>query len=145
MAREADIILVFCWAHVRRDFLSIANKWPQQEEWANEWVELIGNLYHLNNSRLEKVDQPEFNARDKKLRQAVDEMAQKMETERQDENTHHACKKVLDSLDNHWDGLTVFVDHPNFLWTTTKRKGNCAVLSWVVKIITDPVPNGAVD
>jgi len=88
------IQLLICWAHVRRDFLS------------------LGKLYHLNNSRLEVVDKPEFAERDNKLREALDEMGQKMETERQDENTHHACKKVLDSLDNHWDGLTVFVDHP---------------------------------
>ncbi len=28
------IILAFCWAHVRRDFLDAARKYPELEEWA---------------------------------------------------------------------------------------------------------------
>ena len=45
-----------------------------------------------------------------------------MEVERLDENTHYACKKVLDSLDNHWDGLTVFVDHPEIPMDNNKAE-----------------------
>ena len=32
--------------------------------------------------------------------------------EKQDETLHREQRKVLTSLQNHWDGLTVFVDHP---------------------------------
>jgi transposase len=32
------------------------------------------------------------------------------------------CKKVLDSLDNHWDGLTVFVDHPELPMDNNKAE-----------------------
>ena len=52
MARQLDfIILAFCWAHVRRDFLDAGKKYPNLEEWALSWVEKIGELYHINNLR----------------------------------------------------------------------------------------------
>ena len=28
------IVLAFCWAHVRRDFVTLARTWPDQEDWA---------------------------------------------------------------------------------------------------------------
>ncbi len=108
-----NIILAFCWAHVRRDFLGVAKDWPHQEEWAMEWIEAIGNLYHLNKKRLEVLDEPEeFTKRDLQLRDAVDEMERKRESELAEANIHPARKKVLVSKREHWDGLTVFVDHP---------------------------------
>jgi len=123
MAKGCDIVLVYCWAHVRRDFLAVSCNWPQHSDWAMQWVASIGKLYHLNNSRLEVVEQPEkFAERDEKLRRAVDEMAEKMQTQRRDETTHYACKKVLDSLDNHWSGLTVFVDHPELAMDNNKAE-----------------------
>ena len=52
MARTLGLLLAFCWAHVRRDFLTLAQGYPQLEAWAPAWVELIGTLYHLNDARL---------------------------------------------------------------------------------------------
>jgi transposase len=52
-----SIILAFCWAHVRRDFLDAARKYPDLEDWALCWVEKIGELYHINNRRCELFDQ----------------------------------------------------------------------------------------
>lgn len=49
---NAAIILAFCWAHVRRDFLKIAAGYPVLKEWALDWVAEIGTLYHLNHQRL---------------------------------------------------------------------------------------------
>jgi len=46
------IILAFCWAHVRRDFLDLALKFPVLEKWALAWVDEIATLYHLNHQRL---------------------------------------------------------------------------------------------
>lgn len=34
MAKVLQIVLAFCWAHVRRDFLKVASSWPQYESWA---------------------------------------------------------------------------------------------------------------
>jgi len=108
-----NIILAFCWAHVRRDFLGVAKDWPQHETWATKWVDDIGNLYHLNTLRLKVLDQPEaFAERDRDLRDALEQMAQKRDSQLKEKGIGSACKKVLESLKNHWKGLTVFVDHP---------------------------------
>ena len=50
-----DLILAFCWAHVRRDFLKAARSWPELESWMFTWVEDIRALYRLNQARLEPV------------------------------------------------------------------------------------------
>ena len=66
------IVLAFCWAHVRRDFLATARSWPDQEAWAMDWVERIGELYRLNDQRLEvRDDAAAFAAADGALRAAV--------------------------------------------------------------------------
>ena len=44
--------LAFCWAHQRRDFLDLANSYPESSAWALQWVDRIGNLYYLNAVRL---------------------------------------------------------------------------------------------
>src|SRR5512142_1987559 len=51
--KAGTIVLAFCWAHVRRDFLTVARSWPDQEAWALGWVERIGALYACNDRRLE--------------------------------------------------------------------------------------------
>ena len=48
------IVLAFCRAAcVRGDFLAMVRSWPDQEAWAMGWVERIGELYRLNDQRLE--------------------------------------------------------------------------------------------
>jgi transposase len=113
MVKINGIILAFCWSHVRRDFLGMAKDWPQQEAWAMEWVEAIGHLYHLNALRLEILDDPEtFAKKDQDLRDAIEKMERQYKAERDSVDIHPARRKVLESLKNHWEGLTVFVDHP---------------------------------
>lgn len=51
------IILAFCWAHVRRDFLDAGRKFPDLEDWTLSWVKKIGELYHINESRCDEFDQ----------------------------------------------------------------------------------------
>src|SRR5437763_1549415 len=47
-----ELILAFCWAHVRRDFLKAARSWPELEGWMFTWVVDIRELSHLNATRL---------------------------------------------------------------------------------------------
>jgi transposase len=113
VAKATLILLAFCWSHVRRDFIDLANSWPQQQDWAFQWLEDIRRLYHLNYLRLEVLSQPSlFVQRDRHLRTALKEMVQKQECQLREPTLHPACQKVLQSLKNHWQGLTVFVDHP---------------------------------
>jgi transposase len=107
------IVLAFCWAHVRRDFLTVARSWPDQEAWALGWVERIGALYQLNDARLKvRADAAAFATADGALRAAVTAFGTRGEAELGEPGVHPARRKVLESLGNHWTGLTVFVEHP---------------------------------
>jgi len=47
--------LSYCWAHVRRDFIDIQKKFPNNKmlcKWAEECVEKISALYKINNERI---------------------------------------------------------------------------------------------
>ena len=39
-----DLILAFCWAHVRRDFLKAARSWPELDRWMWAWIDDIREL-----------------------------------------------------------------------------------------------------
>jgi transposase len=107
------IVLAFCWAQQRRDFLDVARAWPQLEDWGLGWVALIRELYQLNDKRVEVIDQPkEFAVADQQLREQVTAMAKHAEAELAEPQLHPAKKAVLESMGNHWTGLTVFVEHP---------------------------------
>jgi transposase len=114
------ILLAFCWAHVRRDFLDSARAWPELAVWMHTWVEAIGKLYHLNAQRLEVWDEslplasqsPSFQARHLALTDSLTAMATKRDLVLAEPKLHPIKKKVLSSLYTHWSGLTVFLDHP---------------------------------
>lgn len=107
------IVLAFCWAHVRRDFVTVARTWPEQEGWALGWVERIGQIYRLNDQRLAVGEEPAlFAAADAQLRAAVTALEAQGASELTNPALHPARRKVLESLGEHWTGLTVFVEHP---------------------------------
>ena len=107
------IVLAFCWAHQRRDFLDVARSWPQLEEWGLGWVQRIRELYQRNDQRLEVIDQPKaFAAADQGVREQVAKMEQQAKAALAEPQLHPAKRHVLESMGNHWTGLTVFVEHP---------------------------------
>lgn len=111
--KSGTIVLAFCWAHVRRDFLGVARSWPEQQTWALAWVEQIGELYHLNDERRKvRRDASAFAKADGALRQAVKQFGERGQSELRAADLHPARRKVLESLGDHWTGLTVFVEHP---------------------------------
>jgi transposase len=111
--KRGQIVLAFCWAHVRRDFIKVAQTWTDQESWGLAWVERIGQLYALNDARLAVREEPgKFAAADAALRAGVTALGAQGEAELTDAHLHPARRKVLHSLGDHWTGLTVFVEHP---------------------------------
>ncbi len=148
---NAAIILAYCWAHVRRDFLDLALKFPALEKWALTWVEEIAKSYHLNHQRLTHWDQNLPLAQqsvlfDQAQKLLTDQMqlinnrsiqlllADKSATNSsettvqqspsikgagevdapalQPDQLHEAQRNVLISLQNHWQGLIIFLTHP---------------------------------
>ena len=55
---------------------------------------------------------PTIAAAEQHLREHVAQLVQRRDAELQQPDLHPACKKVLTSLQKHWSGLTVFLDHP---------------------------------
>ncbi len=139
------ILLAFCWAHVRRDFLDAGRAFSELQEWALQWKERIGTIYHLNQLRLEQWDpqrtldeQSEafgqhHQALQTRLQQLHDEASAvvapttaTVPTEPSEvseaapsapvvalsKGAQNQQKKVLQSLLEHWPGLSLFLDHP---------------------------------
>lgn len=134
LARLSDsILLAFCWAHVRRDYLDAGRSYKELEAWMLESKERIGKLYHQNRLRLEQWDPEspldEQNRDFEHHHQAVQQILQAMRTEalrltaENEEELDDATlalsrsarkqqRKVCQSLLTHWDGLTLFVENP---------------------------------
>jgi transposase len=107
------VVLAFCWAHQRRDFLELAHSYPACEPWAFEWVDAIGELYRLNKLRLQTLpDSAQRATAQAALREAVQRLAAQRERALADPRLNVPERKVLQSMAEHWSGLTVFVDAP---------------------------------
>ena len=112
--QHPGIVLAYCWAHQRRDWLMLGNDHPELQAWAMQWVEQIGQLYRLHGLRAQAaahgVDGDE--ALDAELRCAVQRMVEQRDDALADAATHSAARKLLLSMNKHWAGLTVFVEQP---------------------------------
>jgi transposase len=107
--KNGTLILVFCWAHVRRDFVRVGKGWPELKSWALAWLGRIRELYQWNRQRLAQPADPAGQAG---LRHAVAAMRQQLDTELADPALRTPARKALTSLQEHWPGLTQLVDDP---------------------------------
>jgi transposase len=114
------ILLAFCWVHVRRDFLEIARSRPEYEEWMFTWINDIRELYKLNAQRRElwqeslplQRQSKSFSQHHKKLARKLSEMMERCNSCLQDDKLATAKRKLLESLKEHWSGLTLFLEYP---------------------------------
>ena len=107
--KQGTLLLAFCWAHVRRDFIHIGKGWPELKSWALQWLQRIRELYHCNGERLKDLADA---CAQGQLRQVVDAVNQQGAKELADASLREPCRKALTSLQEHWTGLTLFVDDP---------------------------------
>jgi transposase len=108
-----NAVLVFCWAHVRRDFIKVGKGWAEHKEWALAWLRRIRALYHHDRRRRSaKPDSADFATADIDLRQTVAAMQTEADAESADPKLPTPCRNVLASLQEHWRGLTHFLDDP---------------------------------
>jgi transposase len=107
--KAGTLLLAFCWAHVRRDFVRVGKGWPELKAWALEWLKRIRELYRLNRQRLQN---PAAASAAAALRRAVTAFQQQVALELADPSLREPCRKVLTSLQEHWPGLTLFVEDP---------------------------------
>lgn len=105
--------LSYCWAHQRRDLLTLANDYPELAPWALAWVQRIGDLFALHAQRREASCAGGKRARlDRCLRASVQQMADQREAALADPTLPAPAAKVLNSMRDHWAGLTAFLKQP---------------------------------
>ena len=109
--KTGAVILAFCWAHVRRDFVKVGKGWEGSKTWALAWLRRIRALYRHDHPRREhEPGGVGFATADAGVRHVVAAMRTQAETELADPKLPTHCRKVLVSLLEHWTGLTRFVD-----------------------------------
>ena len=110
------IKLAYCWAHQRRDFVNLGEGCQRWAEWCEQWVGLINRLFAANGPRrrawLKKQTEP-FGPLDQEVRRQVQELKERTDRELAGGQLAQAQEKILQSMRRHWQGLTVFVDHPH--------------------------------
>jgi transposase len=108
-----NVVLVFCWAHVRRDFVKLGKGFPEHKEWALAWLRRIRDLYRDDRRRRgAAAASGAWIAADIAVRGTVTAMQTQIATELADPKLPTPCRQVLTSLEEHWGGLTVFLDDP---------------------------------
>lgn len=113
LAKEGALQIAYCWAHVRRDFIRLANEREVDQEWAEQWLAGIAELYRWHRRRQQaRCQSAAWRAADSGLRAAVAELHKRLHGELGQRRLALDRKKVLTSLERHWDGLTLFVEHP---------------------------------
>jgi transposase len=111
--KSGQIVLAFCWAHVRRDFVGVGKSWPELTPWALGWLRRIRHVYQANRERVaHPPGSATFQEQDALLRRAVEAMRDDAVRELSDLTLGPPCRKVLESLQEHWTGLTRFVEDP---------------------------------
>lgn len=105
--------LAFCGSHVRRDFLEGGKGFQEWVPWALDWLRQIRDVYRTNPQRItHQAGTGEFIKHHARLPEQLAEMQRRAEEELADTKLRLPCRKVLESLGNHGEGLIRFVDHP---------------------------------
>jgi transposase len=106
------IWLAFCWSHQRRDFLKLANSYPQLESWALDWVDRIGELFKLYDLRVAQAPDSEVYLQlQGQLRSGLHSLTLERLRQLADPKLAAPARKVLASMKRHWRGLREFVRH----------------------------------
>jgi transposase len=106
------IVLSFCWAHQRRDFLNLANEYPDLSVWAMSWVDRIGELFQLYEQRTQAApDSAAYRTLHGQLRSCLRTMARERHRALRDPQLPTPAVKLLHSMQRHWRGLREFVRH----------------------------------
>jgi transposase len=109
------IKLAYCWSHQRRDFVNLAEGSRRCKAWAQQWVGLINQLFKANRQRRKAwfKERSDFGALDQEVRRQVREIQERLERELAGGSLAPEQEKILQSMRRHWEGLTVFVEHPH--------------------------------
>ena len=130
------LVLAFCWAHVRRDFIKVAAARGDLEDWKDQWLARIRRLYRLNAQRLRYHDPGRPPDRRRYLRmhfrlsRVLGEVFTEAEQELATVDDASPQAKVLRSLLNHRRGLSRVLDDPRVPLDNNLSERRCRVGHW---------------
>lgn len=108
-SKAKGVVLAYCWAHLRRDFIKAQLEYPACASWSDAYLKRIGNLYHLNEQRCSGQRGAEA-----RLRRAVQGFHDTVTEElTRGQVLRPGQRQAVETVIRHWDGLTVFLDHPD--------------------------------
>jgi len=115
-----QLLLAWCWAHVRRYFIKCSKRDQKLEAWTDAWLERIGELYQLNDQRVEAYDphrdlaqqSTQFQTLHQQLETKLDQFFAQAADENTNYKDHHLQRGPLNSLANHQEGLRRFWENP---------------------------------
>jgi len=108
-----EIDKVWCWVHVRRDFLKIYEGMPKSKAWAKSWLLEISKLFVLHHSKFKLFNSGRTLGEDwlvasNELETHVENLKYKWMTELE-KYCNKEQRTALQSLRRHWVGLTKFL------------------------------------
>ena len=141
------VVLCWCWAHVRRDYIKCAAGHDTLEPWRDQWIRRIGGLYQLNNTRLAHyapgapIQSAAFETAHRALKDAVDALFAQAERERAALADDARPMQPLRSMLEHREGLTRFVEHPQIAMDNNSAESShrCAVIGRKLSFGSDSV------
>lgn len=107
----------WCWVHVRRDIHNIFLGMPKYKKWAKWWLSEIADLFVVTEQRFKlwaenKTLGRAWQAAQVAVEQQIERLERRWQTELEKPDLHDEQKKILRSMEKHWDGLTLFVQDP---------------------------------
>ena len=131
------VVLCWCWAHIRRDYIKCAAGHDALEPWRDQWIRRIGGLYQLNKTRLAHyapgapIQSAAFETAHRALKDAVDALFAQGERERAALADDARQMQPLRSMLEHREGLTRFVEHPQIAMDNNRAElsHRCAVIA----------------
>ena len=117
LGSDWSLKLAYCWSHQRRDFIQVADssKGTPAGVWAQEWVEWIDRLFRINAQRRAawfKGQTELFVPLALEVRRQIQRIQERRDLERASGKLRGEPEKILRSMQRHWTGLSVFVEHP---------------------------------
>jgi transposase len=83
------------------------------QTWAFQWIERINEIFHIDKSRREAFfSGRDYQAEDEQLCEQLEAFKEQFDKELCQGSSSPGKSSVLKSLNNHWEGLTVFADQP---------------------------------
>lgn len=113
---SGNIDLSYCWAHARRDFISVGKGYPDYKEWADSILQEIGYIYHLHHIRRTAYMQDEtgadFTLMDEVFFDAILAFKESCQREGEKIPPNDPRSLPLENIEVYWQGLSIVLVDP---------------------------------